>query len=298
MLRQPPRLQCRQPRRCHPPIAQDWIHLVCPSPCGPPRAGYHRRSMAISQTGSCTAPSCLALPTCRTGWCGSAKPTPPPGTRVVMKPPVPEKTSVPSSVLGAPVDGKLWITARLGKNGRLSRGQHSAGGKCPTSSGLGNGNGEVGLHTSDTQWRGGRGGSASGSKFPHGAPLIRSTAAIPASGTTNFALSQMTYFVVRVCLFLGDVTPGSASPILLSRVQYQHRQPIDDHALGHCGNLGSCFESLVKEPEQVLIGSGEARRRHHLSLVCSARAFEPRVRGLVALTGTWFGGVYSLSRPE
>jgi hypothetical protein len=52
-------------------------------------------------------------------WFGDAEP-PPPGSRVVMKPPVPEKTSVPSSVLGAPVEGKLWITARLGKNGRLS----------------------------------------------------------------------------------------------------------------------------------------------------------------------------------
>jgi hypothetical protein len=52
-------------------------------------------------------------------WFGDIE-APAPGTRIVMRPPVAEKTSVPTSVLGTPPPGKLWITARLGKNGRLS----------------------------------------------------------------------------------------------------------------------------------------------------------------------------------
>ena len=44
----------------------------------------------------------------------------PSGTRAVMRPPTAQKTQFPSLTIGPPLDGKVWITARLGKNGRLT----------------------------------------------------------------------------------------------------------------------------------------------------------------------------------
>jgi hypothetical protein len=37
-----------------------------------------------------------------------------------MRPPTAQKTQFPSQTLSPPLDGKVWITARLGKNGKLT----------------------------------------------------------------------------------------------------------------------------------------------------------------------------------
>jgi hypothetical protein len=42
------------------------------------------------------------------------------GSRAVMRPPTAQKTQFPSQTLSPPLDGKVWITARLGKNGKLT----------------------------------------------------------------------------------------------------------------------------------------------------------------------------------
>ncbi|MGC4053265.1 MAG: hypothetical protein QM757_28510 [Paludibaculum sp.] len=42
------------------------------------------------------------------------------GGRTVMRPPTAQKTQFPTLTIGAPLSGKVWITARLGKNGKLT----------------------------------------------------------------------------------------------------------------------------------------------------------------------------------
>lgn len=52
-------------------------------------------------------------------WFGEAA-AQPSGSRAVMRPPTAQKTQFPSLTIGPPLDGKVWITARLGKNGKLT----------------------------------------------------------------------------------------------------------------------------------------------------------------------------------
>jgi hypothetical protein len=42
------------------------------------------------------------------------------GARVVMRPPVAERTELPAKVINMQAGGRLWVVARLGKNGRVS----------------------------------------------------------------------------------------------------------------------------------------------------------------------------------
>lgn len=52
-------------------------------------------------------------------WFGEAS-AQPSGSRAVMRPPTAQKTQFPALTISPPLDGKVWITARLGKNGRLT----------------------------------------------------------------------------------------------------------------------------------------------------------------------------------
>ena len=52
-------------------------------------------------------------------WFGEAE-APPPGSRIIMRPPVAGKTALPGGKTGVAGEARFWIMARLGKNGRLS----------------------------------------------------------------------------------------------------------------------------------------------------------------------------------